>query len=111
MMGLAWEIAKEHLLSFEFEDIIKKVEMEREKREIDNEMEEIIFIREVTTLLPPSWHKEILKNFVTYLISPMRVKLDITHRLIKVSVSILLILSEIFNSVHREALLVIMRIC
>ena len=65
MMGFAWEVAKEHLLSFELETIIKKVETEREKREIDNEMEEIIFIREVANLLPPSWHKEILKNFVS----------------------------------------------
>jgi len=65
MMGFAWEVAKEHLLSFEFETIIKKVETEREKREIDNEMEEIIFIREVANLLSPSWHKEILKNFVS----------------------------------------------
>jgi len=65
VMGLAWEVAKEHLLSKEIDEIVRKVEKEREKRgDENNELDEIVFIREVARSIPKSWHREILERFV-----------------------------------------------
>jgi len=66
VFGLAWEIGKEHLLTSWFDEILKKTEEKLQKYgDIDNyELYEILFIREITKNIPPSWHKEILVNFV-----------------------------------------------
>jgi len=64
--GLAWEIGKEHLLMHEFDEILNTVEEKLKKYgDVDNhELYEILFIREITRNIPPSWHKDILVNFV-----------------------------------------------
>jgi len=64
--GLAWEIGKEHLLMHEFDEIMKTTEEKlRKYGDVENnELYEILFIREIAKNIPPSWHKDLLVNFV-----------------------------------------------
>ena len=64
--GLAWEIGKEHLLMHEFDEILKITEEKLQKYgDVDNhELYEILFIREIAANIPPSWHKDLLLDFV-----------------------------------------------
>jgi len=64
--GLAWEIGKEHLLTQWFDEIMETVERKLQKYgdTENNELYEILFIREISRNIPPSWHKDLLVNFV-----------------------------------------------
>jgi len=70
VMGFAWEAARERLLPEEIDEVARKVEKKREEWEkrgnSDNndEIDEVVFIREVAKSIPKSWHRELLLKFV-----------------------------------------------
>jgi len=66
IMSFAWEVAKESLLSSWIDEIDRKIEEERKARGDDTvtELDEINYAKEVSKIIPPSWHKEILQRAV-----------------------------------------------